>query len=67
MSDQVFGEPESQDSHAADVNAGFDSGGDEDEVGTSPSGVPRIDVDDDDVDTSHDADVAAAYDESDGE
>jgi hypothetical protein len=64
MSDQVFNELESQDSHAAGGEAWFDSGED-DAVSFQPAGIPRTEVAD--AATSCDADVDAAYDESGGE
>ncbi len=67
MSDQTFEERETQDSHAADVAAGLESSEDEDAVGFPPAGIPRPEADDDNADTSRDADVAAAYGGSGGE
>jgi hypothetical protein len=60
MSDQVYDDPESEDSHEADIDAGFDIADDD---RTVPADLPTSDLDDDQPETSHDADVAAGYDD----
>jgi hypothetical protein len=44
MSDQVYDDPESEDSHEADIDAGFDNADDD---RTVPADLPTSDLDDD--------------------
>jgi hypothetical protein len=63
VSDQ-FDDSESQSSHEADIDAGFDD--DQGDTRFPPAGVADAaenELDDEQPETSHDADVAAGYDE----
>ena len=57
MNDQVYGDPGAEDSHEADIDAGFDNA----EETTAPAGGPGPALPEEQDDTSRDSDIAAGY------
>ena len=55
MSDQVYDDPGAEESHEADIDAGFDNA----EESTAPAGNPGPALPGEQDDTSHDSDIDA--------